>query len=780
MDVFNRLAPFIQDFIYQNKWEELRGNQVAACEVIFDSDDNLLLSSGTASGKTEAAFLPVLTELYNKPSRSVGVVYISPLKALINDQFKRLEQMLPDSNMPVTKWHGDASQTQKNKLIKKPEGLLQITPESLESLLTNKRGACLAMFSDLRFVIIDEVHYFMRDARGLQLLCVLERLKRLTGVNPRRIGLSATLGDVSLAQDWLNTGTGRACAAPLMDEGKKKVRLHIERFVNYAEERDLVERDAGGNVIRVNSGDIGDREHYEYLFKQTLDKKTIIFTNSREETEFIMAHLREIALKNKAPDVYRVHHGNVSALLRENTEDEMRSADEKIVTGATVTLELGIDIGSLDQAVQVGAPINVSSFAQRLGRCGRRGQVPQLLFTFVESIRINSDDVLGPINWEFIRTVAIIELYLKDHWMEPIPPRHHAYNLLYHQTMSYLKGNGETSPAALATAVLSLGVFSHIQQADYKRLLAHLIGIDQLQHTERGGLIIGREGEKIVNSHKFLTVFTAPEYLLVKDENRTIGTVDKVYPVGTRFALAGLTWETVDVNEKSKVIFVKQVPGISVVDWNVDFEVELHTVLVQKIRAILKGQDAYPYLSLRCRERLAEIQYIARNSGILDNLVTPLSGKKFAVFPWAGTRQLMTLNYALRHRQIKSKMPWITSVYLEIVFDGTKEELENVIGDILRSDLDLYDLPLPADVQVFGKYNEFIPQDLLRKQFIEDYLDFEGLRGAIMDMAEYEKTQATIKLMAELAKGEKSGKENGWLTIDEVEANLFGESPKEG
>lgn len=732
MDVFNRLAPFIQDFIYQNKWEELRGNQVAACEVIFDSDDNLLLSSGTASGKTEAAFLPVLTELYNKPSSSVGVVYISPLKALINDQFKRLEQMLLDSNIPVTKWHGDASQTQKNKLIKNPEGLLQITPESLESLITNKRGACLSMFSDLRFVIIDEVHYFMRDVRGLQLLCVLERLKALTGVNPRRIGLSATLGDVTLAQNWLNTGTGHECAAPITDEGKKKVRLHIERFVNYAEERDLVERDASGAVTYVNDGDIGDREHYEYLFKQTLDKKTIIFNNSREETEFVLAHLREIALKNKAPDVYRVHHGNVSALLRENTEDEMKSADEKIVTGATVTLELGIDIGSLDQAVQVGAPLNCSSFAQRLGRCGRRGQIPQLLFTFVESIRINSADILGPINWEFIRTIGIIELYLKDRWIEPIPPLNHAYNLLYHQTMSILKSNGEMSPAGLASAVLSLGCFKHIPQSDYKHLLSHLIGIDQLQRTEHGGLIIGREGEKVVSSHKFLTVFIAPEYLLVKDENRTIGTVDKVYPVGVRFALAGLAWETVDVNEKSKVIFVKRVPGISVVDWNVDFTAELHTVLVRKIRSILKENNPYPYNSIRCRERLQEIQYITRNSGILDNLVTPLSERKYAIFPWIGTRQLMTLNYALRHRKIKSKLPWITCVYLEVIFDGTKEELENIIYDILRSDLNLYDLPLHDKVQIESKYSEFIPPDLLRKQFIEDYLDFEGLKADII------------------------------------------------
>ena len=727
MDVFSRLAPFIQDYIYQNKWEEIRGNQVAACEIIFDSDDNLLLSSGTASGKTEAAFLPILTELFNNPSSSVGVLYISPLKALINDQFIRLEQILLDSNIPVTKWHGDASQTQKNKLVKNPEGLLQITPESLESLITNKRGACLSMFSDLRFVIIDEVHYFMRDVRGLQLLCVLERLKQLTGVNPRRIGLSATLGDISPAQNWLNTGTGRECAAPIMDEGRKKVRLHVERFVNYSEERDFVDYDGSGNVIKVNSGDIGDREHYEYLFKHTLDKKTIIFTNSREETEFIMAHLREIALKNKAPDVYRVHHGNVSALLRESAEEEMKSADEKIVTGATVTLELGIDIGSLDQAVQVGAPLNVSSFAQRLGRCGRRGQTPQLLFTFVESIRINSEDILGPINWEFLRIISIIELYLKDHWIEPIPPLRHAYNLLYHQTMSCLKSNGEMTAAGLASSVLSLGCFKNIPQEDYKKLLTHLINIDQLQRTEHG-LVIGREGEKIVNSHKFLTVFITPEYLLVKDENRTIGTVDKVYPIGIRFALAGMTWETVDVNEKSKVIFVKRVPGISVVDWDVDFSAELHTVLVRKLRSVLKDDDSFPYLSERCRERLNEIRYIARNSGILDNLVTPLSDRKYAIFPWVGTRQIMTLNYALRQRKIKSKLPWITCVYLEVIFDGTTEDLEDIIHDILQSDLDLYDLPLPDKVQIDGKYNEFIPLELLRKQFIEDYLDFEGLR----------------------------------------------------
>lgn len=718
-DVFHRLAPFIQDFIYYNQWTELRGIQVAACEAIFDTDSNLLLSSGTASGKTEAAFLPVLTELYNKPSGSVGVLYISPLKALINDQFKRLDQLLLESGIPVCKWHGDASQTKKNALIKKPAGILQITPESLESLLMNKRGACLKLFSDLRYVIIDEVHHFMRDARGVQVLCQLERIQNLTGNIPRRIGLSATLGDIDLAKGWLQTGTGKGCIAPVTDEGKKNIRLFVQRFVK-AQDGDETH------------GDSGDRAHLEYLFRMTLDKKTIIFTNSREETEFILSNLREIAVKNKAPDVYRVHHGNVSALLREQTEDEMKLSEDKIVTGATVTLELGIDIGSLDQAVQVGAPITVSSFAQRLGRCGRRGQVPQLLFTFVEDIQPTAADPLGPINWSFTRLVSIIELYTKEKWIEPILPHRHPYSLLYHQTMSVLKSSGELTPARLAQEVLSMESFRFIPQEDFRMLLSHLIEIEHVQQTELGGLIIGRAGEAIVNHFHFYTVFVVPDYYLVKDENRSIGTVDKIYPVGTRFSLAGMTWETLDVNVKAKVLFVQKVPGISVVDWDVDFKSELHTVLVQKQRSILKGDENYPYLSESCAERLNEIRYLTRNSGILDKLVTPLSARKYAVFPWVGTRQLVALHFSLLSHGLKSKMPWETCIYLEVYFGGSAQELEEIILGIIKQDFQPEEMPLPAKIEVPNKYNEFIPQPLLRKQFELDYMDFKGLTA---DMA---------------------------------------------
>ena len=727
-NMFERLAPYIQDFIYSSRWTELRDIQIAACETIFDTDDNLLLSSGTASGKTEAAFLPVLTELYNNPSASVGVLYISPLKALINDQFKRLEYLLQQSNLPVYKWHGDASAAEKNRLLKHPEGILQITPESLESLLIRKRGACGTLFRDLRFVIIDEVHYFMRDVRGVQVLCLLERLQRLTGNIPRRIGLSATLGDVRAAVDWLNAGTPRQCRAPKGDGGRQKIRLLVQRFEKTGDMEATAEERENGAAPPL---DPGDAAHYEYLYRMTLDKKTILFTNSREETEFTIAHLRHLALKNRTPDVYRVHHGNISAVLREQTEDEMKASEEKIVTGATVTLELGIDIGSLDQVVQVGTPATVSSFAQRLGRCGRRGQIPQILFTFVDDVHATASDTLGPINWSFLRTIAIIELYTKQRWLEPLEPERYPYSLLYHQTMSYLLSAGEIPVKRLFDDVLSLSSFRYIQREEYLLLLRHLLDIGHLQKMEDGGLIIGPAGEKIVNDYHFLAVFQVPEYYLVKDENRAIGTVDKIYPPETPFALAGRTWETEEVNQKAKVIFVKLVPGISTVDWNVDFTADLHTVLVRKMREILLVGDDYPYLSDSCKERLSEIRVLARNSGILHELVTQLSEIKYAVFPWIGTRQLFTLHFLLTKRGIKSKILWRTCVYLEVTFgrnENGKEYLENAIRYILEEETDLSDLPLPDKVQIDHKYNEFIPQKLLRKQFIHDFLDLEGLK----------------------------------------------------
>ena len=176
MDVFQRYAPFIQDYIYRSGWQTLRGVQNAAGEAIFGTEDNVLLTASTASGKTEAAFFPILTLLDENPSDSVGVLYIAPLKALINDQFERLDDLCREAGISVTRWHGDAPRTQKRKLLKKPSGILQITPESLESLMINKHMEIPSLFGDLRFLVIDEIHSLLRGDRGMQTFCLIERL----------------------------------------------------------------------------------------------------------------------------------------------------------------------------------------------------------------------------------------------------------------------------------------------------------------------------------------------------------------------------------------------------------------------------------------------------------------------------------------------------------------------------------------------------------------------------------------------------------------------------
>ena len=230
MNAFNRYAPFVQDFIYRNGWESLRAIQVAAADAVFNTDSNLLLSASTASGKTEAAFFPILTLFSENMPKSIGAIYIGPLKALINDQFLRLNDLCAEAEIPVWHWHGDVAASHKNKLLEKPSGILQITPESLEALLLHKHAVISKLFCDLRFIVIDEVHSLMRGDRGGQTLCLIERLSKAAGVNPRRIGLSATIGDPEAAGKFLSSGTGRTTVIPRIESNGVRWRLSMEHF----------------------------------------------------------------------------------------------------------------------------------------------------------------------------------------------------------------------------------------------------------------------------------------------------------------------------------------------------------------------------------------------------------------------------------------------------------------------------------------------------------------------------------------------------------------------
>ncbi|MBR6007132.1 MAG: DEAD/DEAH box helicase, partial [Clostridia bacterium] len=299
MDTFSRFSPFIQDFIYRNGWDSLRAVQVAAADVIFNSDDNLLLSASTASGKTEAAFFPILTLFKEDPPASVGALYIGPLKALINDQFARLNELCEEADIPVFHWHGDVAASHKNKLLKHPAGILQITPESLEALLLHKHAYIPKLFSDLRFIVIDEVHSIMRGDRGGQALCLIERMSRLAGVNPRRIGLSATIGDLAATGEFLSFGTGRRTAIPVIESKGVRWRLSMEHFFISGEQASADTASGAENMQPIGALDERTDEAPNnadpgigYIFEHTKGKKCLVFCNSREECESVTSTLR--------------------------------------------------------------------------------------------------------------------------------------------------------------------------------------------------------------------------------------------------------------------------------------------------------------------------------------------------------------------------------------------------------------------------------------------------------------------------------------------------------
>ncbi|MCL2519003.1 MAG: DEAD/DEAH box helicase, partial [Oscillospiraceae bacterium] len=444
--VFERLAPFIKEYIYAHHWDELREIQVEACKVIFDTDNHLLLASGTASGKTEAAFLPVLTDITNNPSSSIAVLYIAPIKALINDQFLRLNDLLQEANIAVWHWHGDVSPSHKKKMLQNPSGVLQITPESLENMLLNKGNELIRMFGDLRYVIIDEVHNFMGSDRGMQVLCQLERLMWHTRAMPRRIGLSATLGDYTLAEKWLASGTNVAVTTPVVHIGNKSIKLAVEHF--YESQDVSKETSDSESELPLKAS-----AFWEYLYEKTLNKKCIVFVNLRNDSEMVIAMLRQMADLRGMPDVYHVHHGSISAALREGAEQDMKESIGPVVISATLTLEMGIDIGRLESIFQVNAPNSVSSFLQRLGRSGRRGNAAEMWFLCKEEQPSGVPLPPQQMPWRLLQTVAILQLYLEDRWVESPLVMKYPLNLLYHQTMSIVASYGEITPDALSNKV---------------------------------------------------------------------------------------------------------------------------------------------------------------------------------------------------------------------------------------------------------------------------------------------------------------------------------------
>ena len=740
MDVFDRFAPFIQDFIYKNGWEELRAIQVAAADVIFNSDDNLLLSASTASGKTEAAFFPILTLFSEDPPASVGALYIGPLKALINDQFLRLNDLLREAEIPVWHWHGDVSPSHKSKLLKNPSGILQITPESLEALMLHKHAFIPRLFSDLRFVIIDEVHSMMRGDRGGQTVCLIERLSRLAGVNPRRIGLSATIGDLKAAGEFLSAGTGRSTAAPRIETKGVKWKLAVEHFYKTNMQGDEQPQPADAARIapadeRTDIAPANADPGLGYIFEHTRGKKCLVFCNSREECEEVTTCLRSYCEANGEPDRFLIHHGNLSASFRETAEDAMKDEERFLTTVTTATLELGIDIGRLERAFQIDAPFTVSSFLQRMGRTGRRELPPEMRFVIREEQAEPRTMLPETIPWALLQAVSLIMLYLEERWVEPPKLDRLPYSLLYHQTMSTLASCGELTPRELASRVLKLHYFNRISADDYRLLLRHLISIDHIEHTENGGLIVGLNGERQVNNYKFYAVFQENVEYTVRSEEGELGTVVMPPPAGERIAIAGHVWIVEEVDHKRRLVWCTMIKG-RVPAYFGDCPGDIHTKILMRMHGVLTEKTRFPFLSQKAAARLEEARSTAEHAELSSKVLICLGGDMYTLFPWLGSYAFLALERFLKLRcaprlslkGLDSSRPY----FINFRMKATRNEFFTVLAEEAEKDFDPMELVYENEVPVFEKYDEFVPAELVRKGFANGVLAVDEMKKRVL------------------------------------------------
>ncbi len=733
--IFGLFPDFIKEYIYSHSWQQLRAVQLAAAHTILETENNLLLTSSTASGKTEAAFFPILARLCEDMPSSVGVLYIAPLKSLINDQFGRLEELLDETGVKVTHWHGDVAQSHKTNLLKKPDGILQITPESLESMLINRPNDIIRLFGDLRYVVIDEIHTLTGSDRGNQIICQLCRIQRAIGRSPIRIGLSATVGDPKKAADWLSAGSGRETDVPKIEENKISWRLALEHFYIQNDNADQ----SAPKTDKKDKPRVALDAGYEYIYDNVKNKKAIVFSNSREETEYITATLRQIAKERGERDKFLIHHGNLSASIREEAELKMKNDEENVVTCATVTMELGIDIGKLERIVHNEAPHTVSSFLQRLGRSGRRGQPPEMIEVFREEDPLPNTPLPQLMPWNLLRAIAIIQLYIEDRFIEPPSIKTMPMSLMFHQTLSILSSSGELTAKALAERVMALPPFENVSKEDYRELLISMVQNEYIQTTDEKTLIIGLAGEKLLRSFKFYAVFKDSEDFTVRSGSDEIGTITTPPPVGDRFALAGRVWEVEELDIQRKLIYVKPVEGKMMVAWPGDAG-EVNTRILERMKKVLEEDIVYPYLMPNARERLNVARHVARNTGMLEKPVISLGGYTKCIFPWLGTRSFRTLRKFI---QKHSREFGITGIEFEgcyyITFKMEKDmddRLMTALADIVRSDgIDCESLVEGSEIPIFDKFDPYIPPALLRRAYAADRLRADEAEKRIYEMS---------------------------------------------
>ena len=691
---FELLSEPLRKYIRNKRWEQLRPIQIAAIAKIMTTDDNYILASRTASGKTEAAFLPILSKV-NFNEDGVQVLYISPLIALINDQFYRIEELCMSLEVPVTKWHGEANKTLKDRIIKYPKGIILITPESLEAMFVNKPYNVKLLFSNLKFLVIDEIHSFIGTDRGVHLKSIISRLQRINSIPFRIIALSATIGDFNEAKKF--TGNENKTIV-LHDKSINRINTIFRYFEIEGDELPL--------------------ELLKDVYIETKDNKVLIFPNSRGRAEEISVKLRKISDKVKGHPNYFSHHSSVDKEIREYVEYFAKNNNrQNFCISCTSTLELGIDIGTIDEVVQIDATHSIASLIQRVGRSGRKEGELGNLYLYATN------------QWSLLQSLACWLLYLEG-FIEPFSMTEKPYDLLVHQALSITKEHSGINLLELIKQLRENFAFKQIEADEVKEILNYLITIDLLEKLQQE-VIIGLEGEKIVNSRDFYSVFKTEENFKVTNSGKIIGEIPLSPQIkeNENIFLAARIWKIKLIDLKSKKIIVDPAnDGKKPTFFGGGSTI--HPRIREKMLEILFSKVNYEFLD---QPSYDEIEKMREDFSIFDiknlQIDRPLlsTEKNLRLSTFSGTRINRTIQLLLNIADIKNTLDDASSSF-EI--EVSRNELIQKWGSMisLLSNIDSYIANLliasPALLS-FSKWGMFLPIKFQVNLMRNRYYDIE-------------------------------------------------------
>jgi len=707
---FSYLHPTIQEKLYKMEWSELRPIQTDAIRALYITDHNLIISAKTASGKTEAAFLPILSLIVEKKGAGVSAIYVGPLKALVNDQFQRLEKLCELAEIPVFKWHGDVGSSGKAKFLKNPSGVLLITPESIESLFINHPNQLSKLFGSLSFIVIDEMHSFIGSERVAHLKSLLSRVIHKSPKGLRLIGLSATFGDPELVKKWMLPRSPESIRV-IEDKNEKKDFQYLVR--GYVLENPSKDEQKKEDLTA--SPVIVDIARYFY------GKTALIFVNSRELLEFYTDSTRKYLERKGLPDCFRIHHGSLSKSEREDTEDALKS-NRPTATFCSSTLEMGIDVGNVSCIGQIGAPWSVNSLTQRLGRSGRKEGETSILIMFIIEKESKEDSIVERLHPELLRAVAMSEMMIEK-WNEPPHIGYFHFSTLIQQVLSVIKEHGGSTAKDLFDTLVKDGAFQNVQLEDFLRILRNMGAVDLIEQDERDVLILGLEGEKIVNNFEFYSAFTTPKEFSVVHKGGKIGSIQSAPDLETRqfLILAGRRWEILEIDFKRCEILVEPSKGGKVPKYFGGGGADIHHRIRKKMHEIVISDYVPAYLNLQAQVMLKEAQHAAREAGLAENPFV-VDGPFTYWFTWMGSakhRTLFTLGKEFAKLHVEDEE-------IALKFKGVSpSQILEKYKEMLAS------CPSPEEIaekfqgRTREKYDQFVPENLQIAEYARKYIDTE-------------------------------------------------------